>query len=201
MWLRKAMSHAQLCPFSSSARSSQAWVRLELKLLGDVGLVGLPNAGKSTLLSSISAAKPKIAAYPFTTLSPNLGVVPYKNDQSFTVADIPGIIEGASCGKGLGTQFLKHIERNTMLLFLVAADEEDIAGTYRLLLVCPGAYCWGVAGQPPSPGCPPAMCGCVCGCDTVCGGMCDCGVAVCGSPTAAQGRVTSPWCGGVTREG
>jgi GTP-binding protein len=112
----------------------EAWVRLELKLLGDVGLVGLPNAGKSTLLSSISAAKPKIAAYPFTTLSPNLGVVPYKNDQSFTVADIPGIIEGASCGKGLGTQFLKHIERNTMLLFLVAADEEDIAGTYRLLL-------------------------------------------------------------------
>jgi len=118
----------------SGEDGKEEWKILELKILADIGLVGFPNAGKSTLLSVVSAAKPEIANYPFTTLVPNLGMVSYREHRSFVMADIPGIIEGASEGKGLGLRFLKHIERNSTLLFLVPADSDDIEKEYKILL-------------------------------------------------------------------
>ncbi len=118
----------------------ERWVVIELKVLADVGLVGFPNAGKSTLLSAVSAARPEIADYPFTTLVPNLGIVRYRDDRSFCIADIPGIIEGAAEGKGLGLRFLRHIERNSILLFMVSCEKLEIAKEYHVLLDELGKY-------------------------------------------------------------
>ena len=132
-WFFKTATHQAPEYAQTGEEGVERTIILELKMLADVGLVGFPNAGKSTLLSVVSEAKPKIADYPFTTLVPNLGIIRYKGYKSFVMADIPGIIEGAHEGRGLGTQFLRHIERNSVLLFMVAADSEDIKKEYKIL--------------------------------------------------------------------
>ena len=133
-WQFKSATHQTPRYAQPGEPAIERTVIMELKLLGDVGLVGFPNAGKSTLLSSVSAARPKIADYPFTTMEPQLGIVSYRDNRSFVMADIPGIIEGASEGKGLGLRFLRHIERNAVLLFMVPADADDIKREYEILL-------------------------------------------------------------------
>lgn len=133
-WHFKSASHQNPRYAQPGLSGEDIWKILELKVLADVGLVGFPNAGKSTLLASITAAKPEIASYPFTTIVPNLGIVKHRDWQTFVMADIPGIIEGAHLGKGLGTRFLKHIERNALLLFLIPCTAEDINKQYKILL-------------------------------------------------------------------
>ncbi len=133
-WNFKSATHQSPRYAQPGEEGKEIWNILELKLLADVGLVGFPNAGKSTLLSVVSAAKPEIANYPFTTLVPNLGIVSYRDNKSFVMADIPGIIEGAAEGRGLGIRFLRHIERNSMLLFMIPADSSDIRKEYEILL-------------------------------------------------------------------
>lgn len=132
-WHFKSPTHQTPRYAQPGLPGKEGWFQIALKILADVGLVGFPNVGKSTLLATITVAKPKIAAYEFTTLKPNLGIVAYRDYQSFVMADIPGIIEGASDGKGLGHRFLRHIERNAVLLFLIAADADDILKQYRIL--------------------------------------------------------------------
>ena len=131
----KSSTNQSAAMLQSALEGKDGWFILELKVLADIGLVGFPNAGKSTLLSVLSAAKPQIANYPFTTLVPNLGIVQYRDHKSFIMADIPGIIEGAAEGKGLGLRFLRHIERNSVLLFLLSAESEDINKEYDILLL------------------------------------------------------------------
>ncbi|MCB9195054.1 MAG: GTPase ObgE [Flavobacteriales bacterium] len=133
-WNFKTSTHQTPRYAQPGEAGKEEWKILELKVLADVGLVGYPNAGKSTLLSVVSAAKPEIANYPFTTLVPNLGIVAYRNHQSFVMADIPGIIEGAHEGKGIGHRFLRHIERNAALLFMIPVDSENIREEYDILL-------------------------------------------------------------------